>query len=470
MKKELFRLEYLDINYKGSLRLEDFSMELYRGEVLGILTKNAREMDCLIEVMKGHKIPERGRISFEGIPLQNHRGLKDSPVIELGKQSQLIDDFKIADNIFVVRKGFRKFYISSKKLELQALIMLDKFSIKIPPSTYIKDLSNFDKLIVEIAKSHILKIPVIVLKSLTSFLSDDEICKLYPYIKKFQDSGQTFIVMDSTSSVIREMSTRIIVLNKGRNLWTFAKKDFSEEIISGFFNIEENEQTYIPASEDAGEEILTFRNVHSKRLNPLSAVLRKGEITGIIDPEGTQIEELKKIFLGEGNEYRGEIFFKNKLISAITPKKLLKYNIGIISEDPASTLLFPHFNALDNLSFTMGKKVPFFWQNNRYRENIYLKYESFFSPGSLGSTIKELTSSDLHTLAYLRWHLYSPDLLILIKPFSSVDRKMEDLTIKLMNELLKKRIGLVILSSNLWELSALSAKLPVKIERLPPIT
>lgn len=470
MKKELFRLEYLDVDYNGTLRLEDFSMEVYKGEVLGILTKNTREIDCLADVMKGLKLPRRGRISFKGRPLNNKSMEKESRIIVLSRKSQLIDDFNIADNIFVIRKGFKKIYINKKKLEKQTLFMLKKLAIKIPTGTNIKNLNNLEKLIIEIAKSHILRIPVIVLKSLSSVLSDDEITRLYPYIEIFQDFGQTFIIMDSTSSIIRQLSTRIILLNKGRNLWTFMKEDFSEHTLSKLFKIDKNKNSAPFIPEESSEEILNMKNLKSPRLKSLNCLLYRGVVQAIIDPAGTQIEELRKIFTGEETDYGGRIVVRGKSIPSCDPRVLLKNNIGIISENPRSAHLFPQFNALNNLTFPMGQRVPYFWQKRPYRENIQTNYEAYFSKGALLKDLSNLNSQDLHSLSYLRWHLYSPDLIILIKPFSSVDRQLEDLTIKLMHMLLEKRIGLLILTSNLWELSTLSGKLPVKIQRLPPLT
>lgn len=470
MKSELLRLEYLDVTHKGNPVLENFSMELFEGDILGILAKNTRETDVLIDVLSGEKIPEKGRISFRGEPLQTRYPGKNSPIIVVGRKSQLIDNFNIADNIFVIRRGFRKFYVQRRQLEIQAEMMLGKMGIGLSPVSYAKDLTVLEKLVVEIAKCRILRVPVVVLKSLSSFLSDEDLGRFEHYLDLFRVAGQTFIVMDSTSNIVKNYCSRIIILHKGRNLWTFRAGEFSEVSLARFFPMEEEGPLLSYEPESRGEVIFSLENLSAGTMASLNCRARRGEIRVLLDPEGSRIEEIRKILTGEKRDYRGNVVVKGSVLRSLNPHRLLKRNIALISEDPAETQLCPQFNGLDNLVFSMGQKVPIFWQRRKFRENILLRYEPYFSPGALWKNLKKLTPRDLQTLSYLRWHLYAPDLVVLVKPFSSVDGQLEDLTISLMSLLLSRGIGLLILTSNLWELSALSEKLPVKIQRLPPLT
>ncbi len=468
MKEELFRIEYLDVNYNRSLKLNNFSMELIKGEVLGLYTKNFSEIDCLIDTLRGNIVPLTGRILFKNSPLKFNSPNSSDNLIVICKQCQLISNFTVADNIFVIRKGFKKYFINRSKLEFQAQLMLDKLGINISASSYIQDLTQLEKIIIEITRAYILRIPIVIFKNLSSFLSDEEINQLYPFIILFRDAGLTFIVMDSTGNMMETYCHRVIILNKGRNIWTFRKDEFSENRLINFFGVYENRTVDPILIDDNTEDFFVLNNLESNRLNRLNIVVKKGEILGLVDLEGSGIEEIKNILIGSQKEYSGEIKINGSLLSSSSPLKLLNSGVAVIDEEPSRNSLFRGFNGLDNLCFPLSKKVTFFWQNRRYKKNILQRYRDFFSDGALISRLKNLDSRDLHSIAYLRWHLYSPDMIILIRPFSSVERQLEDLTISLIDLLVKKGIGIIILTSNLWELSTLSTKLPVNIQRLTP--
>lgn len=470
MKEELFRLEYIDVEYKGSQKLQKFSMELNKEEVLGIYTRNLSEIECLIDTLKGDLKLKSGRILYRGQPLGIHGGNDDMNILVVYKKFRLIENFSVAENIFVIRKGFKKSYINKKKLESQAGFILDKLGISISPGSLVLKLSRIEKILIEIIRAYILRIPIVIFKNFSSFLSDEDISNLYPYMDIFKRVGLTFIIMDSTEHIIERFCYRVILVNKGHNIWTFIGHEFSESILSRFFGLGNNNVRDVYTNSEEQESILKFTNLSSQRLNRLNISIKRGEILGLVDLEGTQIEELKQIFFGNSRNYKGDINLKGSSIKPITPLELLHRGIAIIDEEPSETTLFSEFYAIDNLAFPLCCKVPFFWQKKRYRENIILTYQKFFTSGALYKRLTELNSRDLHLLSYLKWHLYSPDIVVLIRPFSSVDRLLEELTIFMIDLLVDKGIGIIILTSNFKELSTLSNKHLITIQRLTPST
>lgn len=469
MKEELFRLEYVNVHYKNSLILRQFSMELYKGEVLGIYTKNFSEADCLIATLYGDIKPDSGRILFNGIPLNSMENINDIKTVVISKRSQLVENFSVAENIFIIRKGFKKHYISKKKLEFQTVVMLKKLGLEINAEALISTLSKLEKILVEISKAFILRIPVVIFKNLSSYLSDKDIKKLYNYLDILKKVGLTFVVIDSTGTLLEAYCNRVILLNRGSNIWTFRSGEFKDSILSNFFKIDRDKVINHHKVSGENTDCLELKELATDKLNILNLKLYKGEVLGLIDLEGVQIDELKSILL-DRIKFRGEISINGVNTTNIKAYKVLKKGLAVIDEDPSETTLFSGLSGIDNLSFPLSSKVPLFWQKKKYRNNIVKKYEPYFSKVALTKSLKHLDVKDLHTLAYLKWHLYSPDYIVLIKPFSSVDRQLEDLTITLIDLLIQKGIGIIILTSNLWELSRLSSKQNITIQRLTPLT
>jgi len=198
--------------------------------------------------------------------------------------------------------------------------------------------------------------------------------------------------------------------------------------------------------------------------------LKKGEVLCLVDLEGSGIEEFKKIIFGEEKNYSGSISINNNIIRKLSSKRLFDNGVVLIDEDPGKTTLFKTFNVIDNLCFPLGNRISNFWNVKRYKKNISLTYKNNFSEDIFNNYISSMDSYDLHSLSYLRWHLYSPDIIILIKPFTSVERQLHVLTMSLIDLLVNKGIGVLILTSNVWELSTLSRIIDINIQRIHPNT
>lgn len=122
----------------------------------------------------------------------------------------------------------------------------------------------------------------------------------------------------------------------------------------------------------------------------------------------------------------------------------LDQKIAFIVENPADTMLFPDFTAIENLCYPSSRKTPYFWINPNYLSSCLHEYSPFFDSGVLDQYPGNMSTQDLHKLVYCRWHLYNPSLVVCVKPFSSVDKNLEEISVYFIGLLLKKyrRFGL----------------------------
>jgi ribose transport system ATP-binding protein len=471
VKKVLFRLEHIYVNRSAQVNLEDLSIDLFAGEILGILTQNSSEMDLLTDLLSGRHQPDEGRVLFCDAPLKETKGIGRRPVmIMIDKQNQLIESLTLADNLFVIRKGFRRFLIPNRMILNQTRMIFRQHHLDLAPDQLAYSLNRLERVLFKILKTHVLKIPVLLLKNPSSFLSDEEIKGLYPVLQDFRCKGLSIIVMDSLSSIMEACADRVMLLHNGQTKWCFRKGEFTGSALNRIFQLERQPRDRItPPAEPAEPSLIRFSSLETSRMAPLSLFLTPRSLHGILDVEGSQIGELKRLLLGEAQAAKGWMEVQGKQLKHFNPQILLSNRIGIIPEDPVHSQFFHEMSVIDNLAFSMGEKVPLFWQLRKFRQNIAKQYATYFEAEDLNVPLRKLSSRDRQTLVYMKWHLFAPRLLILIKPFSSVNRQLEQHTVNLLRLLHERGISLLILTSNEWELSALARILPLTIQIIAPL-
>ncbi len=448
MKREILRIENITIMDKGMKTLDDFFLNLYQGELLGVFVNNTTEKKHLIDLIYGNVEVEKGRICYDNMPVtyEDYVGIRKNKVSMIQSTSKLVDDLSVADNIFVIRDRFGRYIIDRQVISEQTRNLLEELELDIDPHKLAYLLSDYERTVIEIVKAYGLGAKIIILKDMSSYLSDSELDRLAPIIGRLKSSGVSFIMIDSFTQVLSQFADRMFVLCGGRNAWTFKSGQFSEDTLKTYFNTSGQE-----VSGDAyirKEPALRFEGVSTERLGPLSFEIHSGELLCILDHDGRGIEEITKILSCDSTSYQGKVFVGGKPFCCHSPGEAVKNGLALIVENPRETMLFKDITAIDNLFFVSGNKENSFWMNAKYRKSCIEAYEGFFEKGVLNRQTKSLSGYELQKLAYLKWHFYNPKVVVCIRPFSSIDAELRAVTAEMLRLLLEKGIGILVLASN----------------------
>lgn len=467
MKREILRIENITIKEKGIKTLDDFFLNLYQGELLGVFVNNAIDKKHLIDLIYGNVEVESGRICYENSPIsyEDYVGIRKNKISLIQSISKLIDDLTVADNVFVIRDKFGRYLIDKSVIFEQTIKLFEELGLKINPRKLVYTLSNFEKTVVEIAKAYGLGAKVIILKDLSSFLSDFELNQLIDIIVKLKSNGVSFMMIDSFTEILKQFSDRMFVMKNGRNVWTLKREQISDDILKTYFYTPKHE--VLSDSTRRHTIALKFNHVSTDKLEPLSFEIHSGEMLSILDHEGSSIDEIAKILSGENNSYKGEVFVGERLFRSHRPWESLKKKLAFIVENPVEAMLFKDITAIDNLCFASSSKVSSFWMNSKYKRSCIDDYERFFSIDALNSKTEALSIYDLQKLVYLKWHLYNPKVVVCTRPFSSIDVELREITSQLMGLLLEKGIGILVLASNYSEISSTGTKIVLRPKEYP---
>ena len=455
MKRELLRLESISFGKHEQNTLNDFSMALYPGEILGVLSDLAVEKNDLTGVIAGRLKANSGRLYLgnEPSPFEEADKLRHRKVGIIHAAKTLVDDLSIAENIFVIRKGFKAQIINSRLLNLQTQQLIDEFGLSISPKSMARKLSAVERCSVEIMKAIALGARIVILQDLSSFLSDFEVAQLLHLVARLKHKELGFIMVDSSVRHLSSYADRVVVIKKGRNFWTFGLGEVNEQVMKFCFSREQASDETEVADDLTSDrtKVLVFDHVRSGVLDTLSFALYQGEELCIFDQEGAGVEEIRALLCGDRYVEAGEIRVDGEHFKARNVWQALDQRVAFVVENPADAMLFPDFTALENLCYPASRKTADFWVNPIYLASCRREYGHYFDSGVLEKYPYQLSARDIHTLIYCRWHLYNPRLVVCIKPFSSVEKSLEEISSFFIGLLLKKGIAVLILTSNASE-------------------
>lgn len=475
MRRELLRLEGVTYGQDGHDTLSGFCLELRAGEVLGVYTTHKAIGNDIVGLIAGRIGADAGRIYLdnEPSPFDEANAHRQRKVGVIHAARTLIDVLSVAENIFVIRSGFKAGLIDMALLKRQTRQLIDEFGLTLAPDTLARRLSAHERCQLEVLKAVALGARLVVLHDLSSFLSDFEIAQLFDLVQRLKARGTGFVLVDHSPHCLATYADRVIVVKHGRNYWTFARGELSDETLAlcysrphaGAEGTAYAQNATAPAGAPAA---LSFENVASGVLDDLSFSLAAGDELCIVDPQGQAIDEIRRLLNGECPPGHGRISVGGQPYTARNGWEALDQKVAFVAEDPAETMIFRDLPAIDNLCLPASRKARGFWLNPAYRASCEREYAVHFAPGTLRKYPDALSAQDRHKLVYCRWHLFRPAVVVCIRPYSSVDKTLEAISAHFIGELRRKGIAVLILTSNAAEAERVGQKITLDQKKPPP--
>jgi len=474
MRLELLRMEEVSLGGHGQQSLNDFSMVLHAGEILGVFSTHATVKNDLVRLVAGQTGADAGRmyLSGEASPFEESSLHRRRKVGVIHAARTLIDVLSVSENIFVIRKGVTAGVIDGPLLDIQTQQLIDEFGMTLAPETLVRNLSDVERCSLEVLKAIALGAQVVIFKDLSSFLPDSSIEQLLEFAVRLKTRGVGFLLVESSVGVLERYADRVVVIKNGRDFWTFEAGAFGDEALKTCFSRKrdtahhEDAWHFAQSGKERGE-VLVFDCVTSGALEGLSFSLLEGEELCILDQAGSGIEEVRALLSGERRPKTGRILVGGSEFTARNAWQALDQKVAFVAESPAETMVFRDLSAIENLCLPSSRKASGFWLNPMYVSSCLKEYGPVFEPGALNKYPSDLSVQDLHKLVYCRWHLYKPGVVVCIKPYSSVDKTLEEVSAVFIARLLKKGIAVLILTSSASEAESARRKISINQKNAP---
>lgn len=453
MKREILRMDHITCLDNGMPILDYLSMQIFEGEIYGILCLEHHGIDKMVELICWNRQIQNGQVLFEE-KLVNSMELSDNSrnrVALIGRQCRLIDDLSLADNMFVIRAGFRKFLIHDGVIQAQTQQLLDELQIQLSPAVLVKELGNFERLIAELLCAIIAGDHLIILSEISDMLSSEELPRFHELIRRLTKMGKTFLYIYNHHEVLQPVCERIAIFKGGRIEKVFLKSDVIQDyMVKVFASYSYEKMSLLKPDEKESfnnlPPVLTLNHIEVGNIQDLSFSIKPGENVLLLDQSNTILEELMELLGGKNKPLSGTIEPQNIVGCGRQGRR-----IALIKRDPIRSTLFMELSFLENLCFPLADKIPFFWQKRYLQKNVIKEYQSELGELLDVPQLYHLHSKDLYTLVYYRYLISRPDLVVCLQPLSGADMYLRTHILSLMAKLRNNGIAVLVLNTELYD-------------------
>lgn len=482
MGNQSYILEMKNITkeFPGVKALSDVNFKVKQGEIHCLVGENGAGKSTLMKVLSGvYKFGEySGDIVYNG-KVQKFTNVKESEEVGIAiiyQELALVPELTVYENIYLGHEIKNGSVIDWNTTIVKASEMLKKVGLNLNPATKIKDLGVGKQQLIEIAKALSKNVKLLILDEPTAALNEDDSENLLELLKELKTQGITSIMISHKLKEVLAIADTITVLRDGQTICSLYadKEEITENVI--IKNMVGREITNIYPEKDFthGEEIvLELKNwsAHDTNLGrdvlkDINVKVKKGEIVGFAGLMGAGRTELAQSIFGNAKDYKlqGELFVNGEKKNFRQPSDAIKAGIAYVTEDRKGDGLILIQSIKQNISISNLNSIASNNVINQNEEiiiaNEYKKDLNIKAP-NIEQTVGNLSGGNQQKVSLAKWLFAKPNILILDEPTRGIDvgAKYEIYTI--MNELVKKGMSIIMISSELPEVLGMSDRIYV---------
>ncbi len=407
-------------NFGITKALSGIDMEIYSGEVIGLVGPNGSGKSTLMKILTGVLPPTEGQISLEGNEIAKYstKEAMDAGISCAYQDLSLCTNLSVYENFALLnmphtllsQPGWR----NTKKKEAEELLERYFPGSGINVMKPVSALSLAERQVTEICKTLMMgHLKVLVLDEPTSALSSDRAQQLHRVVRELSDRGVAVIYISHKLEEINIVSDRILVLRNGKISVECDPAEISGdklvEILGG--EIKKKNEKAQTNQNCCDECIVEVSDLRTKSLGNINMSLKKGEILGISGLAGSGQPELLNIIFNAN---------KNSCHNSVRVKGSMSY----VSGDRAKEGVFHLWSIKDNILISSLKQIQsgLFLNRQKSTELAQHWYDKLkFKAEGIHSPINSLSGGNQQKALIARGIASGADIIILNDPTSGVD-------------------------------------------------
>lgn len=462
-----------------SYALRDASVDVFSGEVHALCGENGAGKSTLIRVLSGY-FPHgayEGELRLRG-GLTRFHGVRDAEragISVVHQELALVDGLSAAENIFLGRLPRRGWRVDWRAAYAEARRLLDELHAPIDPETPVGELGVGHRQLVELARALARASSVIILDEPTAALAEGDAALVLSAVRKLRERNVACVYISHKLSEVLEIADRVTVLRDGQAVAHWPIQETSQaQIIHRMVGRAIVEvvprRSANSVSRQGSTACLRIKGLsacqnagRNVRLVDISLHVMPGEIVGVGGLLGSGRSELLMHLFGLwGRRLAGEVQVDGHDYAAPRPVESLRRGMVLIHEDRQRMGLVPEQSVDANLSLSSLAAITRFFRMDEIaerRRNSRVLERLSFRGGSPAGAVRRLSGGNQQKVVLGRGILAAPRLLLLDEPTRGVDVAARRELYHFIHELAGDGVGVLLVSSDLAELTAISDRI-----------
>ncbi len=458
----------------GVVALKGVNLRVDQGEIHGLLGENGAGKTTLMRILYGEIRPTKGEIKVFGKEV-SFKGPWDAMKAGIGMVYQhftLVPTFTVLENLSLSLATVER-RVTREEVRKRAEQLMNEVGLKVPLDAVVEELPVGVQQRAEILKTLLRKAKIIILDEPTSVLTPIETKELFNTLRKLKKMGITVIFITHKLREVKEITDRVTVLRRGRNVGTVNTSEISESELAKMMVEREVFLKIEKPQVSVGKKVLEIENLWVKDDRGLDAVkgvsltLHEGEILGIVGVQGNGQRELAEAIAGIRPIEKGKVLFEDKDITNLPTQA--RYNMGLAYvPDSRAIGLVKEMNIVENVVLTSLKSVltrtrRILWGKAAERAAEVVKRFEVVAP-SLDAPVKYLSGGNQQKVMVGREIVREPKVFIVAEPTHGLDVGATEFIRGTLVNLRQRNKAVLLISTDLDEILQLSDRIAVIYE------
>ncbi len=466
--------------FPGVTALDNVCLELQPGKVNAIIGENGAGKSTLMKILSGVYQDYEGGILLKGkqVRFANTKEAQENGIAIIHQELNLIPYLSVTENIFLGREVTNRFGLLDKKaMHASTLSLLRQLKLPVDPNTPVGQLKVGQQQVVEIAKALLLDAEVIIMDEPTSAISEAEVAILFGIINDLRSKQKTVVYISHKLAELSRIADRYIILRDGKTIESGDMKDIThdniiQKMVGRDISAGVTKQTIAPSN----KELLTISNIclqHADRskddiVKNVSFSAATGQVIGIFGLMGAGRTELLETIFGLHPRFSsGNVYINQQPVTIKSPAAAIRAGIALVPEDRKKDGIIAGMAVKKNISLTtLQQPAHAYLVNNHIENKLADKYINGLSikTSSAEQPVNNLSGGNQQKVVLAKWLATQPSVLLLDEPTRGIDVHAKSEIYKLIIQLAATGLCIIMVSSELPEIFAVSDRVLVMSE------
>ncbi len=468
-RKVLLEMKGIGKTFPGVKALQGVSLTVREGQVHALLGENGAGKSTLIKILSGAYAKDEGEILWEGRPVAI-RGPEDAQALGIStiyQEFNLGRQLTVAENVFLgqlPRKGFRVDWKAARALSRE---LLERLGARISVDARVERLSVAEQQLVEIAKALNRRTRLLVMDEPSAVLGEGDLERLFEVVRSLQQQGIGIVYISHRLVEIFALADEVTVLKDGRYVATKQVADVKMDDLVRLMIGRDLKDVYPRRATPAGPTLLEVKNLRRPKLvHDVSFHVRAGEIVGFSGITGSGRTEVVRAVFG-ADPHAAEMTMEGRPYRPRSPKDAIRRGVALVTEDRKGQGLFLKLNVAVNTTISALRSVTRGGVIRRAKESALVEKmirDLRIKTPSSRFLVVNMSGGNQQKVILARWLSVHTKLLIVDEPTRGIDVGSKAEIYQILDELTKRGVGIIMISSELPEVLGMSDRIYVMRE------
>jgi rhamnose transport system ATP-binding protein len=470
MAEPILQVRHISKRFDTTQALDDVSLDLYPGEIHALIGENGAGKSTLIKIMTGVYHSDQGEMFLDGEPIQVSNSVEAQAygIAAIYQEPMIYPDLNVAENIFITHRS-RGLFVNWRKMYRDAEEILAKLDVKLDVRMSARGLTLAAQQAIEIAKAISLHVRVLIMDEPTASLSAHEVEQLFKLTRSLRDQGVSILFISHRMEEVFEIADRVTVFRDGRWISTLPRDEITRERAIRDMVGRTIEDFFAKTMVERSELLMSVKDLTKENVfSDIHFDLYRGEVLGFAGLVGSRRTDVGLALFGIEPADSGELIVDSKAERIHSPEQALRMGIAYMTEDRRQIGLTMPMSITKNISLPMlHRYLSRFGLIRRreeeataehYRERLSIRTPSIQQPVAM------LSGGNQQKVMLSKWLNTRPQILILDEPTRGIDVGAKAEVHQIINELAAQGLGIILISSDMPEIMAMSDRILVMRE------